>query len=120
MGKKGLRGASLTATTPGPHGYAPRDLDRKWSVAAPLAGCLSPFEVLEFEHVTDYVRQIFDEYRVVREKVLKYYAESSEKRSKLANRYRKQRDISVGMKVVYRDPRVRAAGGADSVEATTN
>eukprot|EP00969_Alexandrium_andersonii_P216587 9566521-Alexandrium_andersonii.AAC.1 len=24
-------------TTPGPHGYAPRDLDRRWSLALPLA-----------------------------------------------------------------------------------
>ena len=72
---------------------------------------LSPFEVLEFEPVTEYVQRLFAKYQLVREKMLKWYARYSEQRVKLANRFRRPRDIRVGMKVVYRDPRVRAAGG---------
>ena len=42
-------------TTPGPHGFTPRDIDRRWSVGSPLEKELSPFQVLEFEPLTDYV-----------------------------------------------------------------
>ena len=98
-------------TTPGPHGYTPRDIDRRWSVSSPLAKDLAPFEILEFEPTSDYVQRIFAEYRVIMETILKWYAASSEKRAKLANRYRRARELTVGMRVVYRDPRARAAGG---------
>ena len=97
--------------TPGPHGFTPRDIDRRWSVASPLANDLSPLETMEVEPLSDYVQRLFAEYRTIRDRVLKWYANSSEKRAKLANRFRKVREIQVGMRVVYRDPRVRAAGG---------
>ncbi len=45
--------------TPGPHGYAPRDLDRGWSVASPLAQDLAPFVVLDFAPMTEYVQRLF-------------------------------------------------------------
>ena len=32
----------LVYTTPGPHGYTPRDLDRNWSLGAPLQKDLEP------------------------------------------------------------------------------
>ena len=32
-------------TTPGPHGFTPRDTDRRWSVGSPLEKELSPFQV---------------------------------------------------------------------------
>ena len=48
--------------TPGPHGYTPRDIDRRWSVASPLEAELLPFEVLEFEPVSEYVERLFAEY----------------------------------------------------------
>ena len=50
-------------TTPGPHGFTPRDIDRRWSVGSPLAQDLSPFEVLEFEPLTEYVAKLFSNYR---------------------------------------------------------
>ena len=31
--------------TPGPHGYTPRDIDRRWSLATPLERELHPFEI---------------------------------------------------------------------------
>ena len=48
--------------TPGPHGFAPRDIDRKWSIASPLAKELSPFEVLSHEPMSDYCRRLLNEY----------------------------------------------------------
>ena len=42
--------------TPGPHGFTPRDLDRKWSIGNPLQKDLEVFEVLEYEPLTDYVQ----------------------------------------------------------------
>ena len=98
-------------TTPGPHGFTPRDIDRRWSVGSPLEKELSPFQVLEFEPLTDYVRNLFAEYHTIREKILTKLARASEQRARLANRFRRARDLKVGMRVVYRDPRARAAGG---------
>ena len=97
--------------TPGPHKFTPRDIDRRLSVASPLEQELIPFEVLDHEPMTDYVQRIFAEYRLIRETILEYYGQTSEKRAKHANRFRKHRAVEVGMKVVYRDPRARAAGG---------
>ena len=45
--------------TPGPHGYTPRDIDRRWSLGAPLEHDLEPFDVLDFEPLSDHVRNIF-------------------------------------------------------------
>ena len=45
--------------TPGPHGYTPRDIDRRWSLATPLEHDLLPFEVLEFEPMSEYASRIF-------------------------------------------------------------
>ena len=44
--------------TPGPHGYTPRDIDRRWSLGAPLEHDLEPFEVMDFEPLSDHVRNI--------------------------------------------------------------
>jgi len=54
--------------TPGPHGYTPRDIDRRWSLATPLEKDLQPFQVLDFEPISDYARELFVEYRQIREK----------------------------------------------------
>ena len=97
--------------TPGPHGFTPRDIDRRWSLALPLEKELQPFQVGEFEPVTEYAANIFRTYREIKAKVLKHYKESSEKRAELANRFRNSRHIEPGTRVVYRDPRQKAAGG---------
>ena len=34
--------------TPGAHGFTPRDIDRRWSLASPLERALQPFQVNEF------------------------------------------------------------------------
>ena len=68
-------------TTPGPHGFTPRDIDRRWSVGSPFEKELSPFQVLEFEPLTDYVRNLFAEYHTIREKILTKLARASEQLS---------------------------------------
>ena len=45
--------------TPGPHGYTPRDIDRRWSLATPLEHDLLPFQVLDFEPISDYASKFF-------------------------------------------------------------
>ena len=45
--------------TPGAHGFTPRDIDRRWSVSAPLERELQPFQVGEFEPVQDYVSNLY-------------------------------------------------------------
>ena len=97
--------------TPGPHGFTPRDIDRRWSSGTPLEHELQPLAVLDFEPLSDYMRKIFTEYRSIRATVSEWYRKSSEKRAAQANRFRRNRTIEVGMRVVYRDPRVKAAGG---------
>ena len=101
----------LIYNTPGPHGLTPRDIDRRWSVALPLAKELAPFEVLEFEPISDYAKELFKSYRELRAVVTKRYAEQSLQRAKLANRFRRSKVVEPGMKVVYRHPRANSAGG---------
>ena len=97
-------------TTPGPEGLAPRDIERAWSLAMPLEKELKAFEVLAFEPMTDYARNLFKQYREVRAKVLEWRAIASEKRAEVANRYRKVKEVELGAMVVYRDPKNRAGG----------
>ena len=96
---------------PGPHGYAPRDLDRRWSLAVPLEKDLQAFQVLDFEPVSEYARKLFREYRDLRAKVSGWYAATSTRRAELANRWRKTKSLEPGDKVVDRDPRAKAVGG---------
>ena len=91
--------------TPGPHGYTPRDIDRRWSLATPLERELQPFQVCEFEPLSDYVRNLFRNYREIRVRVLGWLKAASEKRADLANRFRKSKPLRPGMQVVLRDPR---------------
>jgi hypothetical protein len=97
--------------TPGPHGHTPRDVDRRWSIGSPLERELQPFEVMEFEPIDDYIKGLFAVYRELKQKLIASKAESSERRADLANRFRRSRSLQIGDKVVYRDPRIRAAGG---------
>ena len=85
--------------TPGPHGYTPRDIDRRWSLGAPLEHDLEPFEVMDFEPLSDHVRSIFAQYKQIRNIVLEHYRKSSSKRAALANRFRRDRTIVKGMKL---------------------
>ena len=79
--------------TPGPHGFTPRDLDKRWSVALPLSKELAPFVVEDFEPVSDYAKSLFRSYREVRAKVIGWYAGTSETRAELANRFRKNTEF---------------------------
>ena len=54
--------------TPGPHGYTPRDIDRRWSLALPLEKEVQPFEVQEFEPVSDYTKNLFSTWREIKTK----------------------------------------------------
>ena len=97
--------------TPGPHGYTPRDIDRRWSLSTPLSRDLQPIQVNEFEPLTDYVGRLFQSYRDIRVRVLGFLRETSAKRAELANRFRCGKKPQVGQKAVLRDPRARKAGG---------
>ena len=101
----------LLYNTPGPHGLTPRDIDRRWSLAMPLEKELLPFEVLEFEPISDYAWNLFRTYRELRAGLIKRLAAASEQRAQLANRFRRSRTLEAGMSVVYRDPRAKSAGG---------
>ena len=77
----------------------------------PLESALVPLEALEFEPMTDYVRSLFEEYQRIRGIVGAHMAKGSNARALAANRFRRPRTIAEGDRVVYRDPRARAAGG---------
>jgi hypothetical protein len=98
-------------TTPGAHGFSPRDIDRRWSTALPLEKELQPFQIHEFEPMNVSLKRVFEEYRTVKAKVVGWYAATSAKRAELANRHRKNRVVEQGSRVVYRDPRAKAVGG---------
>ena len=95
----------LIDLTPGQHGWAPRDLQCKWSLALPLEKDLSRLEIGKFEPVSDYARRLFQQYREVRTVGMDHHAKASETRSKLAKRFRRQTELKVGDRVVYRDPK---------------
>ena len=97
--------------TPGPHGYTPRDIDRRWSLATPLSRELQPFQVSEWEPLSEYAAKLFENYREIRVRVMGWLRQSSEKRAELANRFRNSKELRIGQKVVLRDPRQRKAGG---------
>ena len=97
--------------TPGPHGLTPRDIDRRWSLASPLEKDLQPFRVKQFEPLTEYCSKLFAAYREIRVRCLGYLRDTAEKRAELANRARKHKVITPGMRVMLRDPRHRKAGG---------
>jgi hypothetical protein len=97
--------------TPGPHGFSPRDLDRRWSLGTGLERDLQPFQVMDFEPISDWATQLFKQYKEVRELVIRHMASSSADRAKLANRFRKAKEFRTGDFVAFRDPRARAAGG---------
>ena len=101
----------IVYNTPGPHGYTPRDIDRRWSLSTPLERELQPFQVNEFEPISEYVAKLFQNYREIRVRVLGWMQEKSRKRAELANRFRTSKMIQPGMQVVLRDPRHRKAGG---------
>ena len=90
-------------TTPGPHGYTPRDLDRAWSLGVPLEKDLLK-STLEFEPVSDWARKIFGQYKAVSKVVKDHLTSASEARVRLANRYRREVDLKVGDRVVWRAP----------------
>ena len=54
--------------TPGPHGYTPRDIDRRWSMGIPLERELHGQTVDEFEPMSERARVMFKAYEQVREK----------------------------------------------------
>ncbi|CAJ1358892.1 unnamed protein product, partial [Effrenium voratum] len=101
-------------TTPGPHGYTPRDLDRAWSLGVPLEKDLLK-STLEFEPVSDWARKIFGQYKAVSKVVKDHLTSASEARVRLANRYRREVDLKVGDRVVWRAPGLSDPGAKGQV-----
>ena len=99
----------LIDTTPAAHGYAPRDLDRSWSIGLPLERELFR-DVLEYEEVSDYARRLFKEFSQIRKIVSSHWDKASESRARLANKRRGALDLQVGDHVLYQDPRARPGG----------
>ena len=97
--------------TPGSHGYTPRDIDRRWSLSTALECELQPFQVQEFEPLEDYVRELFQNYRLIQTKVLTHLQSKSLERAELANRFRQSKSYKEGDRVLVRDPRHRKVGG---------
>ena len=89
----------IVYNTPGPHGYTPRDIDRRWSMATPLDKELQPFMVNQFEPISDYLKTLFRNYREIRVRVLGWLKDSSAKRADLANRFRRLKNIQPGDEV---------------------
>ena len=69
----------LLYTTPGPHGYTPRDLDRQWSLATPLERELHHLEGYEFEPISEYARNLFRAYWALKVCIAGWQAKTSEK-----------------------------------------
>ena len=92
-----------------------RVLDRQWSLATPLERELHNLEAYEFEPISEYARTLFRSYRDLKVRIAGWQSAASEKKADLANRYRKSKEVKVGDRVLYKDPRRKAAVGADSM-----
>ena len=95
--------------TPGPHGFTPRDLERSWSLCLPLEKDVLR-HTLEFEPVSDWAQRQFSGFKEIAALVSKHWDKASEARSKLANRFRRQIDLKVGDRVVWKSPTARPEG----------
>ena len=80
-------------------------------MAIPLEKDLQPFQISEFEPLSDWARNLFTAYRSLGAKVLRWEKRTSERRAELANRFRNKKRLEEGTRVGYRDPRQRRAGG---------
>ena len=58
-------------TSPGPHGYCPRDLERAWSLGFGLEKDLIR-EAMQFEPMSDWSRRQFGQFSVLAKKVQKH------------------------------------------------
>ena len=96
-------------TSPGPHGYCPRDLERAWSLGFGLEKDLIR-EAMQFEPMSDWSRRQFGQFSVLAKKVQKHWEQSSEARAKLANRYRRSVDLKPGDRVVWHSRTSRPEG----------
>ena len=83
----------IVYNTPGPHGYTPRDIDKRWSLATSLEKEFQPFAVNEFEQMSDYIRELFKNYREIKVRVLAWLRQASEKRADLSNRNRRSKRV---------------------------
>ena len=86
----------LVYNTPRSHGLTPRDLDRQWSAASPLAKDLQPFHVAESLPTSDFLRKVFQHYRELRSTVAASQARASEQSALRANRFRRSRQLHEG------------------------
>ena len=96
-------------TTPGPHGYAPRDLERSWSLALPLEKDVLR-DSLQFEPISDWAKKQFSQFKEIAQAVAKHWDRASEARARLANRFRRSVDLKVGERVVWKSPSARPEG----------
>ena len=95
--------------TPGPHGYTPRDLERSWSLSLPLEKDVLR-HTLEFEPVSDWAQRQFSGFKEIAALVSKHWDKASEARTKLANRFRRQIELKIGDRVVWKSPTARPEG----------
>ena len=72
---------------------------------------LAPLPLHKYESATEYAKELFAGYEELKRIAMKRLFEASTKRAELANRFRKSRTLRVGDRVLYRDPRGKAAGG---------
>ena len=82
-------------------------------MALPLEKELLPFSVLEWEPISEYAKKLFRNYRDVRAEILEKQSAMAEARARLANRFRKKKELELNDRVLCRDPRLRStrAGG---------
>ena len=91
----------VIAVTPGAHGWCPRDLSRRWSIANPLERELLALDLGSFEDMSQYTKELFKGYREVKANVLDHLRKSSQVRADLANRHRKQTTYQIGDYVMW-------------------
>ena len=101
----------LVYNTPKSHGLTPRDLDRQWSIASPLAKDLRPFVPLADLRKTNSCAKFFVNYSALRHTVREAQARASLASATRANRFRPTRVVQEGDLIMYRDPRAQRAGG---------
>eukprot|EP00969_Alexandrium_andersonii_P216902 9580680-Alexandrium_andersonii.AAC.1 len=75
----------MSYTTPGSHGYTPRDLDWRRSLVLPLAKDLAGWGAPPDQTISESAQAAFQAYRALHAKVTGWYAATSDRRAELAN-----------------------------------
>ena len=72
----------IVYVAPGPLGYSPRDIDKRWSLSVPIERDAQPFALNAFEPVSEYLTKLFGDYQQIKVRILGHLLRPGEDRAR--------------------------------------